>query len=61
MLTSKFVSSDNALDMPIAPEEMIIKDREREGVRGVLGFQDDVLVLAVKVGVRDVVLQKLFH
>ncbi len=55
-ITCELVGSDDALDVPVWPEEVVVKDREREGVRGVLGLQHDMLVLAVKVGVGDVVL-----
>jgi hypothetical protein len=54
--TCKFVGPDDSLDVPVTPEEVVIKDREREGVRGVLSLKYDVLVLSVKVGVRDVIL-----
>ena len=35
--------------MPVTPEEVVVKDGEREGVRGVLSLQHNVLVLSVKV------------
>ncbi len=55
-ITCELVGSDDTLDVPVWPEEVVVKDREGEGVRGVLGLQHDMLVLAVKVGVGDVVL-----
>ncbi len=42
--------------MPITPEEVVINDREREGVRGMLSLEHNMLVLSVKVGESDVIL-----
>jgi hypothetical protein len=55
--TCEFVCPDNALDVPVGPEEVVVNDGQGEGVGRALGFEHDVLVLAVKVRVGDVVLE----
>ena len=58
LYTCELVGSDDSLDVPVAPEEVVVKYGQGEGVGSVFSLQNDVLVLAVKIGEGDVVLDK---
>ena len=57
VVTCELVGPDDALDVPVGPEEVVIEHREGEGVRSVLSLQHHVLVVAFEVRIGDVVLK----